>query len=612
MSELYHEVPLGSRQVRLLRFMQDTPEDILRLEMKTFSLDPAGSYTALSYCWGKDAPSKLIKINGHDVLVRSNLFAWLQLGAYHSETIKSWFFIDAICINKDDLREKAIQVEFMGDIYKNASRVEAWLGPDRELREGELELWRAYCQRVYEILQTYPEEPREHVRLLFQANQRNLSAVRLILSLLLAEYWTRLWIVQEVTFGKKLDIRLGELCIDWTVVLELGHFFFKGYSNYDGKRPQEDPELFKRFIVQTPAAWTLEQQPEMIRAIQILEQRADAIREPDSHLPLGTVLVEYAFQQCTVPHDKIFGLISLSQSKIRVDYDMPLSSLFIRAFTESLMDIWMYSNFPKDNWTAALETVALTSALLKCLLQTHPFNPVVFTVTFSILEKVAERSTASAAVGAATMSAGTWVPFGISSLDYLPEIVGWWMAPVWWAWSMMLMWICRMRVAVWRWGGSKKSMPGENGRAMPHSEWRGEVIRMYDEVLEELHSGCTVLRDIYRRLPYLLSMEHQKAKGPMQGVVLFPTPNEKSELYYHIFSIFRRRLQFLAEENVRHVEYDRKRVQIRDLFNILVIGLSQDVGWSCNMLPFYERVGKLMQEVQDVLESSEQHHRKKR
>ena len=40
-------------------------------------------------------------------------------------------WIDALCINQDDLDERADQVCFMADIYETAWRVVIWLGEDK-------------------------------------------------------------------------------------------------------------------------------------------------------------------------------------------------------------------------------------------------------------------------------------------------------------------------------------------------------------------------------------------------------------------------------------------------------------------------------------------------
>ena len=46
-------------------------------------------------------------------------------------TEHGYVWIDAICINQSDQVEKSTQVAIMSDIYRAASSVVAWLGPER-------------------------------------------------------------------------------------------------------------------------------------------------------------------------------------------------------------------------------------------------------------------------------------------------------------------------------------------------------------------------------------------------------------------------------------------------------------------------------------------------
>ena len=174
------------------------------------------------------------------------------------------------------------------------------------------------------------------------------------------------------------------------------------------------------------------------------------------------------------------------------------------------------------------------------------------------------------------------------------------------------MWICQVRVTVWKVTGTAERMPGEDGKAGMYSEWRREVDRTYDEVLEELFSGCTTLNDIYLRLPSLMSIKHEEARELMQMVAQFPTPNEKSELYHRIFSFFRRRLRSLSQKSISQAKVEQEQRRIHDLFNILILGLAPEVGWSCNMLPFHDRLGKLMKYLQAELQTCKELRQKAR
>ena len=44
-----------------------------------------------------------------------------------SERLPSYFWVDAICINQEDIKEKTYQVCLMGQIYSDASLVISWV-----------------------------------------------------------------------------------------------------------------------------------------------------------------------------------------------------------------------------------------------------------------------------------------------------------------------------------------------------------------------------------------------------------------------------------------------------------------------------------------------------
>ena len=97
--------------------------------MKVFSLASDAidipEWQALSYEWGKNAARKHIEVNGHLFCVRPNLHGFLrQLVREH---YASWIYIDAICINQDDIVEREEQVALMRDIYHGAEVVIAWI-----------------------------------------------------------------------------------------------------------------------------------------------------------------------------------------------------------------------------------------------------------------------------------------------------------------------------------------------------------------------------------------------------------------------------------------------------------------------------------------------------
>ncbi|KAF1823046.1 uncharacterized protein K489DRAFT_305603, partial [Dissoconium aciculare CBS 342.82] len=100
-------------------------------------------FTPLSYTWGEPAQTKRIYINGAHLPVTAQLHrAMTCLRKLQSNLIKKDFFsessnssetfwwIDAICVNQQDLDERSHQVSLMTRLYRSAELVHVWLGDE--------------------------------------------------------------------------------------------------------------------------------------------------------------------------------------------------------------------------------------------------------------------------------------------------------------------------------------------------------------------------------------------------------------------------------------------------------------------------------------------------
>lgn len=82
------------------------------------------SFSALSYVWGPPDTSRVITCNGIEMLISQTLA--VALDCVRGNVRYLW--VDALCINQHDNREKAQQVSRMLRIYQKADLVIAWLG----------------------------------------------------------------------------------------------------------------------------------------------------------------------------------------------------------------------------------------------------------------------------------------------------------------------------------------------------------------------------------------------------------------------------------------------------------------------------------------------------
>ncbi|KAK2043475.1 HET-domain-containing protein [Colletotrichum somersetense] len=84
-------------------------------------------YEALSYTWGPPELTQEISVNEKRLPVTGNLHEALsRLRQDHQDRI---LWIDAICIDQTNARERGHHVRQMGEIYRKADRVLFWLGP---------------------------------------------------------------------------------------------------------------------------------------------------------------------------------------------------------------------------------------------------------------------------------------------------------------------------------------------------------------------------------------------------------------------------------------------------------------------------------------------------
>jgi hypothetical protein len=132
-------------------------------------------------------------------------------------------WIDAICINQEDLEERENQVRFMCEIYQRAERVVCWLGEDAENSE----LVFPMCTRLTE----------EHAGELHKMDMLNMARFPRLYGLrtsatreeILAAHriskrpnFERAWVIQELMVASKIVVVCGDSNIDWDV-------FYVGY-----------------------------------------------------------------------------------------------------------------------------------------------------------------------------------------------------------------------------------------------------------------------------------------------------------------------------------------------------------------------------------------------
>ncbi|KAM5354574.1 hypothetical protein ACJ41O_001221 [Fusarium nematophilum] len=104
----------GSVECHLFQAYLDEPEDIM-------------PYEALSYAWGDKGHREAVIVDDHVIFITRSLYDALQYLRMPSEDRILW--IDALCIDQNNIIERGHQVGHMSGIYGKAERAIIWLGP---------------------------------------------------------------------------------------------------------------------------------------------------------------------------------------------------------------------------------------------------------------------------------------------------------------------------------------------------------------------------------------------------------------------------------------------------------------------------------------------------
>lgn len=333
---LFDNLPLDQTQdpLRLWRFVDnDNPSANLQLHLKTFALEACPKYIALSYAWGEKSSESLhrVAVNDGFISITRNLSDFLHTlhatenyvlfgdDSEDSQATKRnlpqhrWFWADQISINQADVKERDHQVLLMGDIYYNAVCVYAWLSDVvRHTDMAEL------------------EDPRDLVDHCWASQTPYLCMAA-------SDYWTRLWVVQELTLAR--DLWLWSRCI---IIHEKD---FQGRIDaLDDMQILLDNYLSHRSVVQTIVQGLVDLWRYIRRCLgkdisgkfkrmgeSYVERNQASIKSlvradrPDhdrTYHDIMPVLHACSNNECSDPRDKIFGLQSLikSESRVAIDY----------------------------------------------------------------------------------------------------------------------------------------------------------------------------------------------------------------------------------------------------------------------------------------------------
>ncbi|KIV93523.1 hypothetical protein PV10_04733 [Exophiala mesophila] len=301
--QLFRHSPLLSKEpcIRLLKIQSRWGLGDIEADICHVPLEDAPAYRALSCVWEydvqvqqrwRDQPNvRRIRVqDSYLPLPQTIVDAILVL--HFPEPFYLWN--DAICIKHGDPAEKTNQVSLMGNIYSQAQEVLIWLGKDGLNTNIAMDhLARISKARLDDTLY-------------------DLNKLVSLEPILQNEYWSGVWVLQDIILAKQVQIWCGPKHVEWNVLEDA--------LSISALHQWHQHRISENFPFGTTSGASAHQVVAFNHLVYKLTSDQDKLKSKS--LPLEALLWSYAGQTTKDPKDRIFALLGLAEdgTSIKIDY----------------------------------------------------------------------------------------------------------------------------------------------------------------------------------------------------------------------------------------------------------------------------------------------------
>lgn len=324
-------------RIRLIEVLDDTGYNY---GLSVVKLNSAPKYGALSYTWGPSTQQKdrqlgeryEITLNGMPFVVPQNLHDALTWCETRVRRIGAWFWIDYICINQQDLDERASQVMLMRSIYERSYYIYAWLGlpdDDRKVQLGVrlMETFKSSYTMGLEsadVMDLEAQVTPDSVGFPRATDLDSLAAWEGIAYMLGQPYWSRAWVYQEAT----TPVQVYFICGSYAFTHSELHYTLR-FADLFRHLPGFPQKFYEGAGGGSPVKF-------------VTTARGNRISDGKEYWPLTfiNILENTRYARSSDPRDKVFAFVSLANDlevgDIVVDYQRDLMEVYIDVLRHSL------------------------------------------------------------------------------------------------------------------------------------------------------------------------------------------------------------------------------------------------------------------------------------
>ncbi|KAJ0114821.1 hypothetical protein J7T55_004563 [Diaporthe amygdali] len=353
----------ASRKIRVLKLERGDWDDVIRCSLDVVNLNASSKpeFEAISYVWGggSESPPHIL-VNGRMCNVHVNLLAAIR--HFRSTTSTRTLWVDAICINQNDVKERNRQVGIMGIIYRQCKRVLIWLGESEAATSRMSRTSFCKWETDFSVLSPHPlihDHDREKIRqfvarykryyqlpfaLRYHSRIDSVMGAYCLISLLAQNYclnqenfpflcqeasrniflalgdivsrpwWTRIWVIQELVLAPQAMVYYGRFIAPWDLY-------------------PYDIRLLETFMHAVLEIQDLRQQWQALLSGDRGGDRSGDRSGENTRIYLRHLLWKFRSRISSDPRDQIYALLSLVNSwgagrSMYVDYKVDMKILY--------------------------------------------------------------------------------------------------------------------------------------------------------------------------------------------------------------------------------------------------------------------------------------------
>lgn len=371
--------PLGPFQIRVLHIEAGEFDEPLKTSLSTVDLlleggvvDPMTrnhcTYEAVSHSWGDHRISGILHCNNKIIALRESQYAMLKHLRSKSERRCVW--LDTICINQDDIAERAAQVGKMFTIFKHAQRVLVWLGLPKPRTAQVFEVLAQ--MKATQLLQKLDAPQFSRYKLDAQtpfvpdmcSNCHTEFALG-IDELSAFPWFRRTWVRQEVFASKAATLLCGPLIFSWSEFVRYIRVFAERLITYPNSAGIDLLAKQLELLDARNGKTRLDDEDQMTGSLRFVYQLFDQqiTQNPFDGADLFRVLATSASFESSDPRDIIYGVLGMSNARtsdcrdgrpfLAIDYNWNASQVFRKATEyfirrEKCLDAIFLAQFNRD------------------------------------------------------------------------------------------------------------------------------------------------------------------------------------------------------------------------------------------------------------------------